>query len=272
MSTPTTTPERRRRVQPVQWAVLVLVLAATGMLLVLTTGGTTGLTTGGTDDRATGTDARAGAGATADEDPADPADPDGPAAGAAEPAAPRTLEMARRDPADPLTDGPVDAPVTLVVYSDYQCPFCALWSDQTLPVMREYAAAGDLRIEWRDVNVFGVDSARAARAAYAAGLQGAFWEYHDALFADGEKRPSGELTDAALAGLAAELGLDTERFATDVASAEVGAAVQANADEGASIGATSTPSFLVGGVPLVGAQPTEVFVTAVEDALARVEG
>jgi protein-disulfide isomerase len=261
VSTPTTA--RRRRVQPVQWAVLVLVLAATGVLLALTTGG------GDSDDGASGTDARAAAGAPADEGATDP---DGPAADVVEPEAPQTLEMARRDPADPLADGPVDAPVTLVVYSDYQCPFCALWSHETLPAMREYAAAGDLRIEWRDVNVFGVDSARAARAAYAAGLQGAFWEYHDSLFAEGEKPAADVLTDEGLAALAAELGLDAERFGADVASPEVGAAVQANADEGMSIGATSTPSFLVGGVPVVGAQPTEVFVAAVEDALARTAG
>lgn len=264
MSTPTATPERRRRVQPVQWAVLVLVLAATGVLLVLTTGGADG----GSDDGAADTRAAAAAPPATE----DARDPDGPASEVIETEAPRTLEMARRDPADPLTDGPVDAPVTLVVYSDYQCPFCALWSHQTLPVMREYAAAGDLRIEWRDVNVFGVDSARAARAAYAAGLQGAFWEYHDALFAEGEKPSVDVLTDAGLAAVAAEVGLDTDRFAADVASAEVGAAVQANADEGTSIGATSTPSFLVGGVPVVGAQPTEVFVAAVEDALARTAG
>jgi protein-disulfide isomerase len=266
VSTPTATPERRRRVEPVQWAVLVLVLAATGLLLVLTTGGANG----GTDDGAAGADADGAVEAPAAG--ADTSEPDGPAPDAVEPDAPRTLEMARRDPTDPLTDGPVDAPVTLVVYSDYQCPFCALWSHQTLPTMREYAAAGSLRIEWRDVNVFGVDSARAARAAYAAGLQGAFWEYHDALFAEGEKPAAAVLTDDGLAALAAQVGLDTERFAADVASAEVGAAVQANADEGMSIGATSTPSFLVGGVPVVGAQPTEVFVAAVEDALVRVEG
>lgn len=263
MSTTPTTP--RRRVQPVQWAVLAFLLVLTGVLLAVTTGGNDGAEDAASAGPAQDAPAAGDRGRAAD-------DPDGPAAEVVEPEAPRTLETARRDPDDPLADGPVDAPVTLVVYSDYQCPFCALWSQQTLPVMREYAAAGQLRIEWRDVNVFGVDSARAARAAYAAGLQGAFWEYKEALFADGDRPPPELLTDEGLAALAADLGLDTQRYAADVASGEVGAAVQANADEGAAIGAYSTPSFLVGGVPVVGAQPTEVFVAAVEDALARAAG
>lgn len=197
---------------------------------------------------------------------------DGPAATVVEPAAPDELDMARRDPADPLAAGPVDAPVVLVAYSDYQCPFCALWAEQTEAAMMEYVDAGDLRIEWRDVNVYGADSERASRAAYAAGLQDRFWEYHRALFADGEKRPPEELSEEALVALAGELGLDVAAFTADLGSPEVVAAVTANADEGLGIGAYSTPSFIIGGRPVVGAQPTDVFVDAVEDALARAEG
>src|SRR5699024_1988565 len=61
----------------------------------------------------------------------------------------------QRSEHEPLAAGEVDAPVALVVFSDYQCPFCAAWSHDTLPVMMEYVAAGDLRIEWRDLNVYG---------------------------------------------------------------------------------------------------------------------
>lgn len=174
----------------------------------------------------------------------------------------------RRDPDDVLALGPVDAPVTLVVFSDYQCTYCARWSEDTFPVVLEYVAAGDLRLEWRDVNIFGEDSERAARAVYAAALQGAFLEYHDALFPDGEPRPTAQLTDAALGDLAGELGLDTTRFAADVTSPETVAEVTRNADLGVELGTFSTPSFLVGGEPIVGAQPTEVFVTAIDSALA----
>jgi len=174
----------------------------------------------------------------------------------------------RRDPDDLLAAGPVDAPVVLVVFSDYQCPYCGKWSAATLPAMLELAEQGDLRIEWRDVNVFGDASMRAARASYAAALQGSFWEYHDALFPGGEKRPASDLDDDRLIALAGELGLDPQRFALDYASAETAAAIAENAQLGLDVGAYSTPAFLMGGVPIVGAQPTELFVQAFESALA----
>lgn len=177
-------------------------------------------------------------------------------------------EVEGRDLGDPLGIGAVDAPVVLIVFSDFQCGFCARWSDQTLPTMLEYVDSGQLRIEWRDINIFGADSERAARAVYAAALQGAFLEYHEELFPGGETRSPDQLTDAALIASAADLGLDTERFAADLASEETAAQIAANAQLGIGLGATSTPSFLLGGVPLVGAQPTEVFVEALEQALA----
>lgn len=64
-------------------------------------------------------------------------------------------DIERRDPNDPLAVGPVDAPVVMVVFSDYQCPYCAKWSNDTLTVLENYVDAGDLRVEWRDVNIFG---------------------------------------------------------------------------------------------------------------------
>lgn len=198
--------------------------------------------------------------------------PEGPVAEVVQPEQEALPDLARRDAADPMAAGPVDAPVSLVVYSDFQCPFCALWTVQTQPAMLERAEAGDLRIEWRDINVFGQESLSAARAAYAAGLQGRYVDYHDALFEDGEKRPAGELDDESLIALAGELGLDTERFAADLASEQVAAGVGANIDEALQLGAFSTPAFLLGGTPILGAQPTEVFVQALEDALAKAEG
>ena len=96
----------------------------------------------------------------------------GPVAEVVEPEQEPLPDLARRDPDDPMAAGPVDAPVSLVVYSDYQCPFCAMWTEQTQPVMLESAEAGDVRIEYRDINVFDQESVTSARAAYAAGLQG----------------------------------------------------------------------------------------------------
>lgn len=182
---------------------------------------------------------------------------------------PSAAHLERRDPQDPLAAGPVDAPVVMIVFSDYQCPYCALWIDETEPAMMELVDAGHLRIEWRDVNVFGVDSERAARAAYAAGLQDRFWEFHRALTAGGEKRTPDQLTEGALVDLAGELGLDVDRFSTDLGSAEVADGVRRNQDEGMSIGAYSTPTFVIGGQQVLGAQPTQVFVDAVQAALAR---
>lgn len=184
------------------------------------------------------------------------------------PVQPDLTEVERRDESDLLAAGPVDAPVALVVFSDYQCPFCARWSEETLPLMMEQAEAGDLRIEWRDVNVFGDASDRAARASYAAAEQGAFWDYHDALFPDGEPLSQSELRDDALVSLAEELGLDRERFASDLTSEETTRQIAENRQLGLDLGAYSTPAFILGGQPIVGAQPTQVFVDALDSALA----
>ncbi|MEU4360378.1 thioredoxin domain-containing protein [Promicromonospora sp. NPDC023987] len=187
------------------------------------------------------------------------------------PAQPDLSSAERHDPDDLQAAGPVDAPVTLVAFSDYQCPFCARWSHETLPLMMEHVQAGDLRIEWRDVNVFGPASERAARASYAAARQGAFWEYHDTLFADGEKRSEAQLSDEALVELAEGLGLDTEQFVTDMDSPETADQIAKNAQLGLDLGAYSTPVFVMGGQSIVGAQPSQVFLDAFEQALAQAE-
>lgn len=177
----------------------------------------------------------------------------------------------RRDAADPLAIGDVDAPVTMVVFSDYQCPFCASWSDETLPVMMEYVDDDLLRIEWRDLNVFGPESERASKAAFAAALQDKFWEYHDELFANGDIREPSGLSEDALVELAADLELDTEQFSDDMHSDEVAETILENQRLGTDLGAYSTPAFVLGGEPLMGAQPTAVFIDAVDDAVAAAQ-
>jgi len=174
----------------------------------------------------------------------------------------------RRDPDDLLAVGPVDAPVVLVVFADYQCQFCARWSDQSLPSMMEYVDDGELRIEWRDVNVYGRDSERAARAAYAAALQDRFWDYHHALYPDGAIRSTAGLTEDSLVETAQQLNLDVPQFRSAMNDDATVAAVTRNQELGIGLGAFSTPFFVMGGQPIVGAQPTEVFVDAFEQALA----
>ncbi|WCE41467.1 thioredoxin domain-containing protein [Brevibacterium sp. BDJS002] len=168
--------------------------------------------------------------------------------------------------------GDVDAPVTLVMFSDYQCPYCAAWNEETMPTMMDYVDKGDLRIEMRDLAVFGEESERAARAAYAAGLQGKYWEFHNAMFEGGEHPPKSELDDDSLVATAKDLGLDPTKFKGDMNSVEAHDEFEANAQEGYSLGVASTPTFVIGGKPLVGAQPTDEFVSAVDDALAEAEG
>ncbi|TDS82945.1 MULTISPECIES: DsbA family protein [Nesterenkonia] len=189
--------------------------------------------------------------------------------GGAEPEQEDMSDIERRDPDDLLSLGPADAPVAMVMFSDAQCPFCATWHEQTLPTMMEYVDAGELRIEWRDVNVFGEASERAARATYAAAMQDEFMEYQGLLFAGGETRPEAGLTEQGLVDLAEQVGLDTAQFQEDMNSPEVSEQIASNAQEGLDIGAYSTPAFIVAGEPIIGAQPTEVFVSAVDDALAE---
>lgn len=179
------------------------------------------------------------------------------------------IDQERRDPDDRLAVGPVDAPVGLVVFSDYQCPYCARWSAETLPIMLERAAAGDLRIEWRDVNVFGPASERAARGAYAAAKQDRLWDYHDALFPDGRTRSEAELRDDGLIDLARDLGLDVDRFRADLAAEETASEIERNERQGLEARAHATPTFVLDGDPIVGAQPTATFVDALDAALDR---
>lgn len=173
----------------------------------------------------------------------------------------------RRDPADRLAFGKVDAPVTMVVFSDFQCPYCAQWSRESLPALLPRVDAGQLRIEMRDISVFGDVSRRAAQAAYAAALQDRYLDFHDALFAGGAKRAAVNLSVDALIRTAAELGLDVERFRSDLTSAATAAAVDLSEDEAATAGAYSTPTFILGGRPMLGANPPETYLAALDELL-----
>lgn len=184
---------------------------------------------------------------------------------------PDLTQFEYRDAADVQAAGPIDAPVALVVFSDYQCQFCAKWTANTLPTMMAYADAGDLRIEWRDINMYGEPSERASRAAHAAGLQSKYWEFHDALYANGEHRSEAELSQEALVTIATNLGLNTEQFVADMDSPALLATIEKRAAEARGLGITGTPSFILNGQPVVGAQPTEIFVDAIESELAAAE-
>src|SRR5699024_12013276 len=146
-------------------------------------------------------------------------------------------QVNKHDTAELLLTDDVDAPVTLVIFSDYHCPYFAALSNDTLPVMMEYVDEGDLRIEWRDLNVYGAFSEQASKASFAAGMQDKFWEFHDELFLDGEIRSESQLTEEAMLDIADELGLDAEQFTEDMRSDVVDEHIQANEALGTELGA-----------------------------------
>ncbi len=174
--------------------------------------------------------------------------------------------LVRRDPKDAAALGEVDAPVVMINYSEFQCPFCGKFARDTKPELMKYVEDGTMRIEWRHFPYLGPESITSAKASWAAGEQGRFWEYHDAMFADQQPPNSGKLTDEYLLDKAREIGLDVERFEEDMTSKTAADEVQADFDEGQEIGVTGTPAFLVNGRPIMGAQPTEAFVEAIEQA------
>ncbi|GAB2563951.1 thioredoxin domain-containing protein [Leucobacter ruminantium] len=168
---------------------------------------------------------------------------------------------------DPLVIGEQSAPVELVIYSDYQCPFCSHWNSKTLPKLQRYIDDGDLRVVWRDTGLSGEASERGARAVYAAALQDEFLAYHDALMANPKGASDDELSEESLIALADELGLNVERFKIDFASPEVERAVEANEQEARSGGVTRAPSFEFNGDLISGYQPTDAFIENIDAAL-----
>ncbi len=183
------------------------------------------------------------------------------------------LDMARRIPGDPMSIGRPDAPVVLVEYADFRCPFCGLFSRETLPpLVAKYVGSGQLRVEWRDLPVFGGESSAAAIAGRAAAEQGRFWEFNKAVYAIAPERGHAALPRERLVRLATKAGVpDLKKFEADLDSAELQAAVAKDAHEAAGLGATGTPTFLVNDTPIVGAQPLATFEKAIDAALKSAE-
>ena len=177
--------------------------------------------------------------------------------------------LARRIPGDPMALGKVDAPVVMVAYSEFQCPFCGKFARTTeKELVKRYVDTGVLRIEWRDFPYLGPESLTAAKAGRAAAAQGKFWAYHDALFAHQPGVNTGKVTPAYLTGVARDLGLNVTEFTKAMDSPATAQAIAKDFQEGQNIGVTGTPAFLINGEPIIGAQPLEVF-TQVIDAKAR---
>lgn len=196
--------------------------------------------------------------------------PEGTASTPNDPVTAARLAVPRRQADDPLALGRVDAPVVIAEWGDFQCPFCRLYTERTEPaLLQRYVDAGQVRIEWHDFAYLGPESVLAARAARAAGRQGRFWPFHDVLYREQPAENSGAVTEASLTAQAQRLGLDVNRFRTDLADPAIARAVADDQAAGSRIGVTGVPSFLMGDQLIFGAQPTATFEQAIDAALAR---
>jgi protein-disulfide isomerase len=161
--------------------------------------------------------------------------------------------------------GPEDAPVTIIEFSDYECPFCQRAHPTVNRVLERY---GDrVRLVYRHFPLRFHERARpAAEAAACANAQGRFWDYHERLFSEG-----GELADADLERIAAGSELDMTAFTTCFAGRQFQDTVEADIKAGSEAGVDGPPAFFVNGIRLTGAQPLEAFAKLIDRELARVQ-
>ncbi len=163
--------------------------------------------------------------------------------------------------------GNAKARVTIVEFSDFQCPFCV----RAQPTLREVLARyGDrVKLAYRDFPLHQIhpQAQMGAEAARCAGDQGKFWEYHDLLF----QGPGQPLDQPALADHAQKLQLDAPKFESCLAAGRHRAAVERDLQDGVTAGVSGTPAFFVNGVLLSGAQPLSAFQKVIDAELVRLE-
>ena len=165
---------------------------------------------------------------------------------------------------DPIM-GDSNAPLTIVEFSDYQCPFCKRFRDQTLDQLKaEYIDTGKVKFIYRDFPLTSIHqyAQKAAEATECADDQGMFWEYHDIVFAN-----PNALDLTSLKQHAATLGLNTGEFNECLDSGKHASEVSKDLSDGQRAGARGTPFFLVGNTALSGAQPIEAFRSAIDAQL-----
>ena len=166
--------------------------------------------------------------------------------------------------ADDPALGNASAPVTLVEFSDFQCPFCA----RVMPTLKRVQEAyGDrVRLVWRDFPLTAIhpQAFGAAQAGQCAQEQGKFWALHDLLFANQQA-----LEPALLKAYAADAGLDAEAFGACLDTAKYADRVQAQMGVGTGLGVRSTPTVFINGRMVSGAQPYEVFTKIIDEELER---
>ena len=159
--------------------------------------------------------------------------------------------------------GNPDAPVTIVEFADFQCPFCKRTEATLNELLRKYN--GQVKLAYRDFPLSQIHehAEKAAEASHCALAQGKYWEMHDAMFADQAK-----LDESSLVKTSASLGLDQNAFESCLKSGKFKAAVQQDAESGAQAGVNATPVFFINGESLNGAQAEEQFTTIIDRQLA----
>jgi protein-disulfide isomerase len=168
---------------------------------------------------------------------------------------------------DRHAQGPQGAPVTILQFSDFKCPYCGEFATETLPQLRRvYIETGQVRFVYRHFPILGPESDEAAAASECATEQGRFWEYHDQIFAD-QVATRSSLTQVQLSRLAEKSGLNLSAFAECLASGRYASPIRREAKAVRAMGLRGTPSFLVNGVFLVGAHPFETFHQVIEEQL-----
>jgi protein-disulfide isomerase len=166
---------------------------------------------------------------------------------------------------DPAVGNP-SAPVTIVEFSDFQCPFCQRLAPTIKQVQKTY---GDkVRVVWKDFPLTQIhpQAFKAGEAAHCAGDQGKFWEFHDRLFANQDALQPSDLRKHA-----SELGLNPTTFAACLDSSKHGERVRNGVALGSRLGVNSTPTTYINGRLLAGAQPYEAFAAVIDEELARAQ-
>jgi protein-disulfide isomerase len=167
--------------------------------------------------------------------------------------------------------GPAEAPLELVVWSDFQCPACRLFAQTVEPILlQRYVVPGKLRITYRDYAFLGDGTAAdesigAAVGARCAARQEAFWPYHDSLFANQRGENQGAFRQPTLIDIAGLVGLDQGQFSTCLADPAVRAAVIEETGQGRGVPVKATPTLIVAGQVIEGV-PSIAALTALLDA------
>lgn len=182
--------------------------------------------------------------------------------------APATASILPSVSSDDLVLGDPKAPVIIVEYADFQCPFCGRFFKDTEAVIRDqYVKTGKVKFIYRDFAFLGPESEAAANAAYCAADQGKFWEYHDYLFNHQNGENQGAFSKENLKSFAKTLGLDENKFSSCVDGDVHGETVKNQTAGGKDAGVNGTPTSFINGKMYVGALPTATITNIIDSLL-----